>query len=104
MANLDKQLSPKVKQHQLEEKRMKYIITQLVNQKQEPENKLAKTTLSTIPSNPQKLLAAKLSTTKPPALSSLTLKKPSPKSNVKYIPVTPTEALTLKTPVFIKFN
>jgi hypothetical protein len=31
MANLDKQLSQEVKQYQLEEKQMKYIITQLVN-------------------------------------------------------------------------
>jgi hypothetical protein len=35
IANLDKQLSQEVKQYQLEEKWMKYIITQLVNQKQE---------------------------------------------------------------------
>jgi hypothetical protein len=62
---------------------MKYIITQLVNQKQELEEKLAKTTPHT----------------KLPAPSS-TLKKPSPanlKSNVKYIPISnPKKALTLK--------
>jgi uncharacterized membrane-anchored protein YhcB (DUF1043 family) len=47
MANLDKQLSQEVKRHQLEEKQMKYVITQLVNQKQELEEKLAKTAMIT---------------------------------------------------------
>jgi hypothetical protein len=100
---LDKQLSQEVKQHQLEEKRMKYIITQLVNQKQELEEKLAKTTLNTKSST-----ILKPSTTKPSTSSSPTLKKPSPtnpKSNVKYVSLsTPKEVLILKTPVFIKFN
>jgi hypothetical protein len=103
MANLDKQLSQEVKQHQLEEKHMKYIITQLVNQKQELEETLAKTTPFT-----KSLTSSKLTNTKPPTSSFPTLKKPSPtnpKSNVKYIPLsTPKEALTLKIPVFIKFN
>jgi vancomycin resistance protein YoaR len=103
MANLNKQLSQEIRQHQLEEKHMKYIITQLVNQKQELEEKLAKTTLHTklpIPSKPDN--------TKPPAPSSPTLKKPSLanlKSNVKYISISNLkEALTLKSLTFIKFN
>jgi hypothetical protein len=103
MANLDKQLSQEVKQHQLKEKWMKYIIIQLVNQKQELEEKLAKTTPTTKPLTP-----LKPATTKPPALSFPTLKKPisaNPKSNVKYISITNLkEALILKSPSFIKFN
>jgi hypothetical protein len=102
IANLDKQLSQEVKQHQLEEKQMKYIITQLVHQKQELEDKLTKTAPITISST-----LSKPSTTKPSFLSSLILKKPNstnPKSNVKYVLITPKEALTLKTPAFIKFN
>jgi hypothetical protein len=62
---------------------MKYIITQLVNQKQELEEKLAKTATTTPIIKP----LAKPVSTKPPTLSSSTLKKPSPanpKSNVKY--------------------
>jgi hypothetical protein len=99
MVNLDKQLSQEVKQHQLEEKRMKYIITQLVHQKQELEDKLTKTPFTSS--------VTKTTNTKPPAPSFSILKKPSPanpKSNVKYNPVTSKEALTLKTPAFIKFN
>jgi hypothetical protein len=103
MANLDKQLNQEVKQHQLEEKCMKYIITQLVNQKQELEEKLAKTTPFT-----KSPTLSKLTNTKPPTPSSPTLKKPSSanlKSNVKYVPLsTPKETLTLKTLAFIKFN
>jgi hypothetical protein len=82
---------------------MKYIITQLVNQKQELEEKLVKTAPSTKLS-----ISSKPVTTKPPASSSPTLKKPSPanpKSNVKYIFINhPKEALILKSPSFIKFN
>jgi hypothetical protein len=82
---------------------MKYIITQLVNQKQELKEKLAKTTPST-----KTPTLSKPTNTKPLTPSSPTLKKPSstnPKSNVKYISLsTPKEALTLKTLAFIKFN
>jgi predicted transcriptional regulator YdeE len=103
MANLDKQLSQEVKQHQLEEKQMKYIITQLVNQKQELEEKLTKTTLTT-----KSLAPSKPTTTKPPASFSSNLKKPiyaNLKSNVKYISITNLkEVLTLKSPSFIKYN
>jgi hypothetical protein len=106
MVNLDKQLSQKVKQHQLEEKRIKYIITQLVQQKQELEDKLAKTPFtSSVNKTPSTSSVNK--TSKPSASSSSTLKKPNhtiPKSNVKYNPITSKEALILKTPVFIKFN
>jgi hypothetical protein len=94
---------------------MKYKITQLVNQKQEFEEKLAKSTTSvtsvtsTQPLFPTKpLFPAKINNIKLAALSSPNLKKPnpaSPKFNVKYIPhTTPKEALNLKTPAFIKFN
>jgi hypothetical protein len=86
---------------------MKYIITQLINQKQELEEILAKTAPLTT-SFIKPLVFSKPVNTKPIPLSSPTLKKPtptSPKTNVKYIPITnPKKALTLKTPVFIKFN
>jgi hypothetical protein len=76
---------------------MKYVITQLVRQKQELEDKLAKITPPAAPT-------AKPSTLNKPVHSFPNLKKPSP-SNVKYIPLkNPKEALTLKTPTFIKFN
>jgi hypothetical protein len=124
MSNLDRQLSQEVKRHQSEEKQMKYIITQLVNQKQELEEKLAKTTPSTKPTapstKPPTLLTkpptpltkpsapSKPTVTKSSASSSSTLKKPNPtsaKSNVKYTPVNHSkEALTLKSPSYIKFN
>jgi hypothetical protein len=82
---------------------MKYIIIQLVNQKQELEEKLTKITFFTKSS-----ILLKPINTKPPALSSPTLKKPSPanpKSNVKYTPIfNPKKALILKIPTFIKFN
>jgi hypothetical protein len=88
---------------------MKYIITQLVNQKQEFEEKLAKSTTSvalTTSINPLSL--AKINNIKPATSSFPNLKKPnsaSPKTNIKYIPhTTPKEALNFKTPVFIKFN
>jgi hypothetical protein len=76
---------------------MKYVITQLVKQKQELKDKLAKITPfpapTTKPSSPPK-----------PVYSLPTLKKPS-LSNVKFIPLKHLkEALTLKTPFFIKFN
>jgi hypothetical protein len=107
MANLDKQLSQEVKRHQSEEKQMKYVITQLVNQKQELEEKLAKTAPSTTLLT-KLTIVPKPTTSKPPVPTSSTLKKPSPaspKSNVKYIPLNhPKEALTLKSPFFIKFN
>jgi hypothetical protein len=59
---------------------MKYIITQLVNQKQELEEKLAKTTPSTKPLAPsiKPPALSKSTTTKLPISSSSTLKKPSP--------------------------
>jgi hypothetical protein len=106
MAHLDKQLSQEVKLHQIEARCIQYIITQLIKQKEELEEKLTKTTtlLTTIKSS----VFSKPSTTKPLTPSSPTLKKPSlpnPKSNVKYILNTTTkEVLTLKSPVFIKFN
>jgi hypothetical protein len=82
---------------------MKYIIIQLVNQKQELEEKLAKTTPFT-----KTPTSSKPTNTKPPVPSSSTLKKPSLtnlKSNIKYISIANLkEALTFKTPVFIKFN
>jgi hypothetical protein len=97
MAKLDKDLSQKVKRHESEEKQMKYMITQLVKQKQELEDKLAKITpppaLITKPSSPPK-----------PIHSLPNLKKPI-SSNVKFIPLKHSkEALTLKTPFLIKFN
>jgi hypothetical protein len=81
---------------------MKYIITQLIHQKQELEDKLTKTASTTISS-----ILLKPTTTKPSVSSSPILKKQSstnPKSNVKYVFITSKEALTLKTPIFIKFN
>jgi hypothetical protein len=95
MGKLDRDLSQETKRHESEEKQMKYVITQLVKQKQELEDKLAKITPSpapiTKPSSPPK-----------PIHSSPNLKKPN---NVKFIPLkNPKEALTLKTPSFIKFN
>jgi hypothetical protein len=97
MAKLDKDLSQKAKRHESKERQMKYVITQLVKQKQELEDKLAKITPLTTP------------TTKPSSLPKLvhslpTLKKPS-SNNVKFIPLKHSkEVLTLKTPSFIKFN
>jgi hypothetical protein len=110
MVHLDKQLSQEVKQYQVEIRQMKYIITQLVKQKKELEAELKnKNTKPTAPSTTTKSsIPSKPSTTKSLTLFFPTLKKPSPsnpKSNVKYIDNTTTkEALTLKTPVFIKFN
>jgi hypothetical protein len=76
---------------------MKTVITQLVKQKKELENEL-KNKNNTKP--------------KPPTPSSLTLKKPSlltskPISNINtniLTKITAKEVLTLKTPVFIKFD
>jgi hypothetical protein len=93
---------------------MKYVITQLVRQKQELEEKLAKnvtiaqplpksTPLTSKPSTPSKLIATK--TTALP--SSPILKKPSSTihSNVKIVPINHSkEVLTLKSPLYIKFN
>jgi hypothetical protein len=65
--------------------------------------KLAKTTPLTKSPTP-----TKPTYNKPSTPSSPTLKKPSPanlKSNVKYVSISnPKEALTLKSPAFIKFN
>jgi hypothetical protein len=107
MAKLDRDLSQEVKWHQLEKKQMKYIITQLVNQKQELKDKLAKTTPSTKPFTPsiKPSASSKSMTTKLSALFSSTLKKPNTtntKSNVKYVPVN--HSKTLKSPSYIKFN
>jgi hypothetical protein len=97
IAKLDKDLSQEAKRHKSKEKQMKYVITQLIKQKQELEDKIAKITpLSapiTKPSSPPK-----------PIHSSPNLKKPSA-SNVKFVPLKhPKEVLTLKTPFLIKFN
>jgi hypothetical protein len=107
MAKLDRDLSQKAKRHENEEKQMKYVITQLVRQKQELEEKLSKNATTTPPtskpSTPSKPITTK-TTTLP---SSPTLKKPSTaiQSNVKYTPLNHSkEALTLKSFSYIKFN
>jgi hypothetical protein len=110
MTKLDRDLSQEVKRHQNEKRQIKYVITQLINQKQELEEKFTKITPLTKPSalstKPPALL--KLNTTKLSALSFSTLKKPntaSPKTNIKYTPVNYLkEALTLKSLSYIKFN
>jgi hypothetical protein len=97
MAKLDKDLSQEAKRHESEERQMKYVITQLVKQKQDLEDKLAKITLPAAPT-------AKPSAPNKPFHSFPNLKKPTP-SNVKFVPLKhPKEVLTLKTPFFIKFN
>jgi hypothetical protein len=97
MAKLDRDFIQEAKRYESEEKQMKYVITQLVRQKQELEEKLAKITLLLA-------LITKPSTLSKPTHSSPTLKKPN-SSNVKIILLKhPKEALTLKTPFFIKFN
>jgi hypothetical protein len=76
---------------------MKYVITQLIKQKQELEDKLTKITPPAAPTS-------KPSTPPKPTYSSPTLKKPTP-SNIKFTPLKHSkEALTLKTSFFIKFN
>jgi hypothetical protein len=98
MAKLDRDLSQEAKRHKSEKKQMKYVITQLVKQKQDLEDKLAKIT------PPAALTAKPAAPSKPTHSSSPNLKKPST-SNVKFVPLkNPKEALTLKTPAFIKFN
>jgi hypothetical protein len=97
MAKLDRNLSQEAKRHENEERQMKYVITQLIKQKQELEDKLTKIALPTAPTT-------KPSSPPKPTHSSPTLKKPN-SSNVKFTPVKhPKEVLTLKTPSFIKFN
>jgi hypothetical protein len=89
IALLDKQLSQEIKQYQTETRQMKIVITQLVKQKKELENKLKNNKKTPVP------------IIKPPVPSSPNLKKPNP---LKSTNITAKEALTLKTPVFIKFN
>jgi hypothetical protein len=115
MVLLDKQLSQEVKQHQAETRQMKYVIIQLVKQKEDLEKKLkTKTTVTTsttktpVPTFTTKIPASTpTKTLKPLPPSSLNLKKPNPpnpKSNVKFIDNTPKKALILKTPTYIKYN
>jgi hypothetical protein len=104
MAHLDKQLSQEIKQHQTETRQIKIVITQLVKQKKELENELKNINKNKINTK----LPVPSATTKPPPLSSPNLKKPNSlntKSNIKYTNnIITKEVLTLKTPVFIKFN
>jgi hypothetical protein len=86
---------------------MKYVITQLVKQKEDLEKELKTKTTVTTPTT--KIPVSTSTKTPKPLLSSLSnLKKPNPpnpKFNVKFIDnTTPKKALILKTPANIKYN